>query len=92
VQDAGHPQEIERTEEKEGKLPVNLAKSAKIAISAVLGKGLAEFEVASTILSFLMRYAKVEGNPGLPEISVTPIFLSNPVFSEIRLVTRLHYS
>jgi hypothetical protein len=48
VQDAGHPQEIERTEEKGRKLPVNLVKLAKIAISPVLGKGLAEFEVAFT--------------------------------------------
>jgi hypothetical protein len=47
VQEAGHPQEIERTEEKGGKLPVNLVKLAKIAISPVLG-GLAEFEVAFT--------------------------------------------
>jgi hypothetical protein len=33
---------------KGGTLPVNLAKLAKIAISPVLGKGLAEFEVAFT--------------------------------------------
>jgi hypothetical protein len=46
VQEADHPQEIEKTEEKGGKLPVDLVKLAKIAISAVLGKGLAEFEVA----------------------------------------------
>jgi hypothetical protein len=48
VQEAGHPQEIERTEEKGGKLPVDLVKLAKIAISPALGKGLAEFEVAFT--------------------------------------------
>jgi hypothetical protein len=48
VQEADHPQEIERTEEKRGKLPVNLVKSAKIAISPVLGKGLAEFGVVFT--------------------------------------------
>ena len=48
MHDAGHPQEVERTEEKKGKLPVNLVKLAKIAISPVLGKGLAEFEVAFT--------------------------------------------
>src|ERR1700688_3377915 len=48
VQEADHPQEIERTEEKGGKLPVDLVKLAKIAISPVLGKGLAEFEVAFT--------------------------------------------
>jgi hypothetical protein len=48
VQEADRPQEIERTEEKGGKLPVNLVKLAKIAISPVLGKGLAEFEVVFT--------------------------------------------
>jgi hypothetical protein len=48
VQEADHPQEIERAEEKGGKLPVNLVKLAKIAISPVLGKGLAEFELVST--------------------------------------------
>jgi hypothetical protein len=45
------PQEIEKTEEEGGKLPVDLVdfvKLAKIAISPVLGKGLAEFEVAFT--------------------------------------------
>jgi hypothetical protein len=48
VQEADHPQEIERTKEKGGKLPVDLVKLAEIAISPVLGKGLAEFEVAFT--------------------------------------------
>jgi len=48
VQAADHPQKIEKTEEKGGKLPVNLVELAKIAISPVLGKGLAEFEVAFT--------------------------------------------
>jgi hypothetical protein len=48
VQEADHSQEIERTEEKSGKLPVDLVKLAKIAISPVLGKDLAEFEVAFT--------------------------------------------
>jgi hypothetical protein len=48
VQEADHPQEIEKTEEKGGKLPVNLVKLAEIAISPVLGKGPAEFEVAFT--------------------------------------------
>jgi hypothetical protein len=33
---------------KGGKLPVNFVKLAKIAISPVLGKGLAAFEVAFT--------------------------------------------
>ena len=95
MHDAGHPQEVERTEEKKGKLPVNLVKLAKIAISPVMGKGLAEFEVALTnpsFLTFLNGYAKVEGNPRLPDISVAPISLSSPAFSEILLVTRLHYS
>jgi hypothetical protein len=48
VQEADHPQEIEKTEEKGGNLPVNLVKLAEIAISPVLGKGPAEFEVAFT--------------------------------------------
>jgi hypothetical protein len=48
VQEADHRQEIERTEEKGGKLPVNLVKLAKIAISPVLGKDLAQFEVGFT--------------------------------------------
>jgi hypothetical protein len=46
VQEADHSQEIERTKEKGGKLPVDLEKLAKIAISPVLGKGPARFEVA----------------------------------------------
>jgi hypothetical protein len=48
VQEADHPQEIEKTEEKGGKPPVDLVKLAKIAISPVLGKGLAEFQVPFT--------------------------------------------
>ena len=92
VQEADHPQGIERTEEKGGRLPVNLVKLAKIAISPVMGKGLAEFEVVFTNPSFLNGYAKIEGNPRLPDSSVTPISLSSPPFSEILLVTRLHYS
>jgi hypothetical protein len=48
VQEADHSQEIEKTEEKGGKLPVNLVKLAEIAISPVLGKGPSEFEVAFT--------------------------------------------
>ena len=47
-QEADHPQEIEKTEEKGESLPVDLVKLAEIAISPVLGKGLAEFEVAFT--------------------------------------------
>jgi hypothetical protein len=43
VQEADHPQEIERQKKKKGgKLPVDLVKSAKIAISPLLGKGLAD--------------------------------------------------
>jgi hypothetical protein len=37
---------LKRQKEKGGKLPVDLVKLAKIAISPVLGKGLAEFKVA----------------------------------------------
>jgi hypothetical protein len=37
---------LKRQKSKVGKLPVNLVKLAKIAISPVLAKGLAEFEVA----------------------------------------------
>ena len=55
MQEADHTQEIEKTEEEgrkaaedAGKLLVDLVKLAKIAISPVLGKGLAEFEVAFT--------------------------------------------
>ena len=48
VQEADHSQEIEKAEEKGGKLPVDLVKLAKIAISPVLGNGLAELEVAFT--------------------------------------------
>jgi hypothetical protein len=39
---------LKRQKRKGGKLPVNLVELAKIAISLVLGKGLAEFEVAFT--------------------------------------------
>jgi hypothetical protein len=46
VQEEGHSQEIEKKKKMGGKLPVDLVKLAKIAISPVLGKGLAEFEVA----------------------------------------------
>ena len=47
------PQEIEKTEEEGRKLLVDLVKLAEIAISPVLGKGLAEFEVAFTNPYFL---------------------------------------
>ena len=39
---------LKRQKKNGGKLPVDLVKLAKIAISPVLGKGLAEFEVAFT--------------------------------------------
>jgi hypothetical protein len=39
---------LRRQKKKGGKLPVDLVKLAKIAIPPVLGKGLAEFEVAFT--------------------------------------------
>jgi hypothetical protein len=48
VQEADHSQEIEKTEEKGGKLPVNLVKLAEIAISPVLGKSPSEFDVDFT--------------------------------------------
>jgi hypothetical protein len=38
VQEADHPQEIEKTEKEGRKLPVDLVKLAKLAISPVLGK------------------------------------------------------
>jgi hypothetical protein len=37
MQEADHPQEIEKTEKESGKLLVDLVKLAKIAISPVLG-------------------------------------------------------
>jgi hypothetical protein len=40
---------LKRQKKKGGKLPVDLVKLAKIAISPALGKGLAEFEVAFNI-------------------------------------------
>ena len=48
MQKANHSQEIEKAEQVERKLLVDLVKLAKIAISPVLAKGLAEFEVALT--------------------------------------------
>jgi hypothetical protein len=39
---------LKRQKKKGGKLPVDLVKLAKIAISPVPGNGLAEFEVAFT--------------------------------------------
>jgi hypothetical protein len=39
---------LKRQKRRAGKLPVDLVKFAKIAISPVRGKGLAEFEVAFT--------------------------------------------
>jgi hypothetical protein len=48
VQKADHPQETEKTEKKSRNLYVDLVKLANIAISPVLGKDLAEFEVAFT--------------------------------------------
>jgi len=47
VQEADHQQEMEKTEEEGCKLPVDLVKLAKIAISPVRGKGLAECKVVS---------------------------------------------
>jgi len=48
VHEADHSQGLKRQKKKGGKLPVDLVKLGKIAISPVLGKGLAEFEVAFT--------------------------------------------
>jgi hypothetical protein len=39
---------LKKQKKKSGKLLVDLVKLAKIAISPILGKGLAEFEVAFT--------------------------------------------
>ena len=96
MQLADHLQEIEKAEKKGGRVPADLVKLAKIAIPPIFGKGLAEVSKVGSgflrILDFLRRYAEVKGNPGSPEISVTAISLSSPAFSEIQLVTRLHYS
>jgi hypothetical protein len=48
VQEADHSQEAEKAEEEGRKLLVDLVKLAKIAISPVLGKGLAQFVVAAS--------------------------------------------
>ena len=48
MQEADHSQEIEKTEEEGRKAACGLVKLAKLAISPVLGSGLAEFEVAFT--------------------------------------------
>jgi hypothetical protein len=55
VQEAGHPQEIEKTEEKGESLPVDLVKLAEIAISPVLGKGLAGPSPEIPSLQFLCQ-------------------------------------
>jgi hypothetical protein len=44
---------LKRQKKKGGKLPVDLVKLAKLAISPVLGSGLAEFEVALRIQSLI---------------------------------------
>jgi hypothetical protein len=46
VQEADHSQEIEKTEEDGRKAACGFGEIGEIAISPVLGKGLAEFEVA----------------------------------------------
>jgi hypothetical protein len=46
---------LKRQKKKGGKLPVDLVKLAKIAISPVLGNGLAEFEVAFTKVAHRAR-------------------------------------
>ena len=67
MQEAGHLQEIEKTEEKGESLPVDLVKLAKIAISPALRKGLAEFEVAFTIQSLI--FSEINGVAGFLLVS-----------------------
>jgi hypothetical protein len=47
---------LKRQKKRGGKLPVDLVKLAKIAISPVLGKGLAEFEVALPLRKSLLWF------------------------------------
>ena len=67
MQEAGHPQEIEKTEKKGGMLLVDLVKLAKIAISPALRKGLAAFEVAFTIQSLI--FSEIIGVAGFLLVS-----------------------
>jgi len=67
VQEAGHPQEIEKTEEEGRRLLVDLVKVVEFAISPFLGKGLAEFEVAFTIQS--LSFSEIIGVAGFLLVS-----------------------
>jgi hypothetical protein len=62
VQEADHQQEIEKTEEEGRKLLVDLVKLAKIAISPVLGNGVAEFEEVFTNQSLI--FSEINGVAG----------------------------
>jgi hypothetical protein len=64
VQEADHSQEIEKTEEEGRKVAVDLVKLAKIAISPVLGKGLAEFEVAFPFCFSFSSSFTIDNFPG----------------------------
>jgi hypothetical protein len=58
---------LKRQKRKGGKLLVNLVKLVEIAISQVLGKGLAEFEVAFTIQSLI--FSEINGVAGFLLVS-----------------------
>src|SRR6266853_4964132 len=55
---------LKRQKKKGGKLPVDLVKLAKIAISPVLGKGLAEFEVAFPFCFSFSNNLTIDNFPG----------------------------
>jgi hypothetical protein len=55
---------LKRQKKKGGKLPVDLVKLAKIAISPVLGKGLAEFEVAFPFCFSFSSSFTIDNFPG----------------------------
>jgi hypothetical protein len=55
---------LKRQKKKGGKLLVDLVKLAKIAISPVLGKGLAEFEVAFPFCFFFSSSFTIDNFPG----------------------------
>jgi hypothetical protein len=58
---------LKRQKKKGGKLLADLVKLVEIAISAVLGKGLAEFEVAFTIQSLI--FSEINGVTGFLLVS-----------------------
>jgi hypothetical protein len=55
---------LKRQKKKGGKLLVDLVKLAEIAISPVLGKGLAEFEVAFPFCFFFSGSSTIGNFPG----------------------------